>query len=276
MQGFHRDGWEIGLSPFETEIRRRIWWHICILDMLCSDDQGVDMQIRPGTFDTNFPTNVDGDDLESDIIELPPQKKGFTDITLCIISCFMINDVHLSTRPLGSVPSMEGRENRIKSVGETIHERFLKHFNLGIPIHWVFATIARLYLSRAWISALKQLGSSDSRESQSEYKESVFRTAVELVEFAYFLQTNEVTTQWSWLCRSYKQKEVVAYILDELNTRPLGFEADRAWNVVVKTTSLWKQGPPATHREPENPLLELVQRAKKLREAKMEAQRKLR
>ncbi|KXG46657.1 Transcription factor [Penicillium griseofulvum] len=111
MQGVHRDGMKIGLSPFETEIRRRIWWHICILDMLCSEDQGVDMQIRPGAFDTNFPTNVDGDDLESDMIELPPEKKGFTDITLCIISCFMINDVHLSTRPLGSVPSMKDREH---------------------------------------------------------------------------------------------------------------------------------------------------------------------
>jgi hypothetical protein len=42
-QGIHRDGRNSRLSPFETEIRRRLWWHICILDLLCSEDQAVEM-----------------------------------------------------------------------------------------------------------------------------------------------------------------------------------------------------------------------------------------
>jgi Fungal specific transcription factor domain len=40
-QKLHRDGQQLGLSPFECEIRRRLWWHICILDMLVSEDQDV-------------------------------------------------------------------------------------------------------------------------------------------------------------------------------------------------------------------------------------------
>ncbi|KAJ5137205.1 hypothetical protein N7526_003438 [Penicillium atrosanguineum] len=271
-QCIHRDGKKIGLAPFETEIRRRLWWHICILDMLCSEDQGVDMQIRPGTFDTRFPSNVDGADLKPHMLELPPERKGFADITLCIMNSFMINEVHLSTQPLNSVASLQDRRDLIKSVGATLHERYLDHFNLGIPIHWVFATIVRLYLSKAWVSEHKQLPSSGLHGPRSEYQSSVFRTAVELVEFAYFLQTNDVTTQWGWLCRSYKQKEVIAYILDEISTRPNDPETNRAWEVVTKTTSLWMQCSSGAGRVPEEPLLELIQRADMLRETKMKIQ----
>lgn len=41
-QGVHRDGSNFGLSPFGTEIRRRLWWHIRVLGMLSSRDQGAD------------------------------------------------------------------------------------------------------------------------------------------------------------------------------------------------------------------------------------------
>ncbi|KAJ5601392.1 hypothetical protein N7510_010926 [Penicillium lagena] len=271
-QGIHRDGKSLGLSAFQTEIRRRLWWYICILDMLCSEDQAVEMQIRPGTFDTQFPVNLDGDELEPDMLELPAEKKGFTDITLCIITSIMINEVHLSPPPLNSGISLQDRKHRIESVGEILHERYLNHFNLDIPIHWVSATIARLHLSKAWVSVHSQISASDLHGSESEYKDSVFRTAVELLEFALFLQTNHVTTQWSWLCRSYKQKDVVAYMMSELSARPLGPETDRAWDVVTKMTSMWKQGPPGTDGVLEQHIIELIERIDLLREAKLESE----
>lgn len=258
-QGIHRDGKKIGLSPFDTEICRRLWWHLCILDMLCAEDQGIYMQIRPETFDAQFPVNVNGDELESLMLEILPEKKGFTDITLCIITCFMIKEVQSSPQPLNPVISLENREDRIKSVGKTLHEQYLNHFNLGVPIHWVSATIARFHLSKSWVSVHSQLSSSDPGEPQSQYKDSVFCTAVELVEFAHFLQTNDVTTQWVWLCMGYKQKEAFAYILDKLSSRPPGPQTDRAWEAVTKTTSLWRQGPPGTGGEPKTLLLELIQ-----------------
>ncbi|KAJ5212972.1 hypothetical protein N7449_000141 [Penicillium cf. viridicatum] len=267
-QRIHRDGKKTGLSLFETEICRRLWWHICILDLLCSEDQGIDMQIRPGTFDVQFPANVNEYELNSLMIELPPDKKGFTDITLCIITCFMIKEVYLSSQPLNSVTSLEDREDRIRSVGKTLHEQYLNYFDLRIPIHWVAATITRLHLSKSWVSVHAQLLPSDPGEPQPPYKDSVFRTAVELVEFAYFLQTNDVTAQWNRLCRIYKPKEAISYILDELSSNSPGPEADHAWEVVTKTTLLWKHGAQGTGGELEPPLLELIQRADLLREEK--------
>ena len=85
-QGLHRDGQHLGLSPFDAEIRYRLWWHICILDMLCSGDQGTDSQIQPGMFDTRLPSNVDCDVLTPSLTEMPPETVGCTDITLVLSS----------------------------------------------------------------------------------------------------------------------------------------------------------------------------------------------
>jgi hypothetical protein len=35
--GLHRDGITLGLSPFETEMRRRLWWHLVHLDFRAAD-----------------------------------------------------------------------------------------------------------------------------------------------------------------------------------------------------------------------------------------------
>jgi hypothetical protein len=32
MMGLQRDGAKCGLRPFESEIRRRVWWQLCMLD----------------------------------------------------------------------------------------------------------------------------------------------------------------------------------------------------------------------------------------------------
>lgn len=36
--GMHRDGSTFNLPPFEAEMRRRLWWNICILDTPASED----------------------------------------------------------------------------------------------------------------------------------------------------------------------------------------------------------------------------------------------
>jgi hypothetical protein len=36
--GLHREGSQLNLSKFEAEIRRRIWWSLCILDVSASED----------------------------------------------------------------------------------------------------------------------------------------------------------------------------------------------------------------------------------------------
>ncbi|CAG8143197.1 unnamed protein product [Penicillium salamii] len=264
-QGVHRDGDNFGLPPFEAEIRRRLWWHICMLDMLSSRDQGVDTQIRPEMFDTKSPLNVDDHLLTPQMTEYPEPSIGFTNITICVMNCSMMTEI-LWSEKLGesSNQSTQDRASRITALGKRIHEQYLNHFNLEIPIHWVFATIIRLQLSQAWLAAHFHSG----QDQSFQHNDSVFETAVEIVQFAYLLQTNEATTQWSWLCKSYKEWHVVAFILSELCSRPLSPETDHAWDVVTKMYHLWQRNHPNSDALLEKPLDRLMERTTASRASK--------
>lgn len=52
--GIHRDGTHFDLPPFEIEMRRRLWWQVCILDARSAEDQGCDPSIHEALFDTKM------------------------------------------------------------------------------------------------------------------------------------------------------------------------------------------------------------------------------
>jgi hypothetical protein len=52
--GVHRDGSHFGLMPFEIEMRRRLWWQVCILDARSSEDHGCDPTIFEAHFDSKM------------------------------------------------------------------------------------------------------------------------------------------------------------------------------------------------------------------------------
>jgi hypothetical protein len=54
-------------------------------------------------------------------------------------------------------------------------------------------------------------------------------TAVEVLEFAYLLETHENTAKWSWLFQRYVQWQPFAFTLSELCVRPTSSLSDRAW-----------------------------------------------
>ncbi|KAH8753301.1 hypothetical protein F5883DRAFT_380150, partial [Diaporthe sp. PMI_573] len=76
--GMHRDGSALGLSPFDAEIRRRLWWGICILDTPASEDHSC----SPGlSSDSRPPLNVNDADLHPGMTEYSTESLGMTDMS---------------------------------------------------------------------------------------------------------------------------------------------------------------------------------------------------
>lgn len=270
-QGLHRDGQHLGLSYFDTEIRRRLWWHICILDMLCSGDQGTDSQIQPGMFDTRLPSNVDCDVLYPSLTEMPLEKVGCTDITLCIVQCEIIASLYWPNKSTGANLSRNNQENLVKSLAYRLENQYLKHLDLEIPVQWMYATIARLTLSKSWLLAhckTSTMGEDGPAMSQ-ETDDKAFNMAIEVVKFAHLLHTNESTSQWAWLSKSYKQWHAIAFILSELCTRLITPETNHAWEVVTEVYRQWEDDDTQTSLMLRKPISRLMEHAALSRAAKM-------
>ncbi|KAK5042860.1 hypothetical protein LTR84_012433 [Exophiala bonariae] len=73
--GYHRDPDHFPrISPFEGEMRRRIWATILVLDLGLALEMGLPRSATDTNIDTKQPRNLHDYDFEEDTIEIPPQR----------------------------------------------------------------------------------------------------------------------------------------------------------------------------------------------------------
>ena len=107
--GLHRDPSKLpNISPFEGEIRRRLWNLAMQIDLLVSFHVGLPSMLHGIETDTSLPRNLVEDDLEENISELPPSRpeNEYTDITypiwktsLCRIFGLVARQAHSMSIP---------------------------------------------------------------------------------------------------------------------------------------------------------------------------------
>ncbi|KAL3478995.1 fungal-specific transcription factor domain-containing protein [Aspergillus californicus] len=73
--GYHRDSKAFpNITPFQGEMRRRVWAFVRQADLLFSCQVGLPSMIRIGDSDTELPRNLYDDDFDEHCKELPPSR----------------------------------------------------------------------------------------------------------------------------------------------------------------------------------------------------------
>ena len=87
--GLERDGIHSALPPFETEMRRRIWWELKMHDFHTAELCGLAKfrDLDTGFESTKWPTNVNDDQLYPGMPSLPVASNGLTDIVFIALRC---------------------------------------------------------------------------------------------------------------------------------------------------------------------------------------------
>ncbi|KAK4545699.1 hypothetical protein LTR36_002653 [Oleoguttula mirabilis] len=76
--GYHRDpAPHPQITPFEGEIRRRVWTFVRQCDLLMSFQFGLPAVVRTDHIDTQSPRNLYDDELQEDMPALPPSRPTF-------------------------------------------------------------------------------------------------------------------------------------------------------------------------------------------------------
>ncbi|RMZ73014.1 C6 transcription factor [Pyrenophora seminiperda CCB06] len=247
--GMHRDGSHFGLPPFEIEMRRRLWWQVCILDARSSEDHGCDPTIVEAQFDTKMPLNVNDSDLHPDMTDFPQEREGFTDMTFCLLRFEITNIfrriVYIPPGPNKCTEyfadlSIEQKEKWIAECHQAMENKYLKNCDMSIPICWVTATISRLIMSKMWLIVYHPHQRKDGGTTlPQETKDKLFITSLENVEYSLLLETEARTMKWGWLFRTYVQWHAIAFLLSELCVRTKGEAVERAWKALEATAGRW-------------------------------------
>ena len=136
--GVHRDGTHFGLSPFETEIRRRIWWNIFASLIRLAEDEGSDATF-PESTDTQMPLNISDDDLFPDMTKWPQPSETCTEMTISLIRFELTATLQSLSSPKQakncSSPeeAIRVKEAIISGCYERLEQKYLRHCDKDVP-----------------------------------------------------------------------------------------------------------------------------------------------
>ncbi|KAJ0122613.1 all development altered-3 [Diaporthe amygdali] len=246
--GLHRDGTSFpGLTPLEIEMRRRLFWALCILDLRAAEDQGTDLTIIDRTFDTEFPLNINDADITPEMTEMPQPRQGSTDMTFSLIRyeiCGLARRLHtMSSANAGSCPrdaaiSFEERENMVREVYASVEGKFFLGPDASQdPILWTAANIARVIVAKMTLVIYQPMlfPGPEGETLSSEIRDRIFTAATEIFEYNHQLNSDPRSRPWRWLFQTYTAWHAVAYVLMEVVRRPWSAAVERAWAALNAT-----------------------------------------
>lgn len=280
--GLHRDGTNFpNLTPFEIEMRRRLFWAVCVLDLRSAEDQGTDLTIVHGTFDTQLPLNINDTDISPESESLPEPREGTTDMAFSLIRyeiCALSRRLHTvsSDMALTCSPdagkSLEEREALLTDLYRRIKQRLLK--DSSTPMFFVASNITRVIVAKMTLVIYQSVlfpGSGNECLSE-EVRARLFNAALDVFEYNHILNTDPRCKQWRWLFQTWSHWHALAYILLEVSHRPWGPKAERAWaalNLSFSYPNPAELEKLSSHHAVWVPLRKLYLKVKKHREAEI-------
>lgn len=243
--GLHRDGSHFPqLTPYEVEIRRRVWWALCFLDVRSSEDQGMDYTIAPGSFDTKFPLNLDDADINPETRETPQERQSLTAISISIDLC-KICDVTRQIMDRGRAPTLQEQQCLVNELYTTIERGYLRYSKEwdGNITWWVGVTSVRLTMAKMTLFInFPILFSSASEESAIETRNRLLVAAIEVAEWNHALNAKQEARQWRWIYQTYTHWHAIVILLIEIARRPLSSLLERAWLALCSSWLIPSQG----------------------------------
>ncbi|OAG39778.1 hypothetical protein AYO21_06053 [Fonsecaea monophora] len=245
-RGMHRDGSFLKLSKFDSEMRRRVWWHICLLDAASSEDHAcTPTTLEISSFDAALPCRVNDCDLFPDMTEYPPEREGFVD------SCFanaryrfadIWRTVIDKRRPAGAdgksfaSMTMPEKVSWVEDQRQKLENEFLHSTPNDHPLQWVTGTIVKLLICNLRLFVYNPL--SQNNLLTEEERITAFVEAVAALEHSYSLRTDPRARKWAWLLSCYHEWFALAVALAEMCSYPLRDHVERAWRIVEQSVVL--------------------------------------
>lgn len=241
--GLHLEHGPSLYKPFEREMRRRLWWQICLLESHAADDRATTPAVFPESFNTRLPLQINDEDiqigsLEEEVVE----RHGFTDMTFNLI-CFEAQDLkgqlnYAPVRKLGFTrnQSLEDSAQRIDAVinvQKRIEDRYLRHLNLSRPFHWATRLVADIMIATLWLIVYRPLLQSSDHAPPKPADPGILDLSVEVLERGYRLNTDPAASSFRWLSETYVHWHGLAVTIAELCTKTEGPMVERAWAIVM-------------------------------------------
>ncbi|KAI0525711.1 fungal-specific transcription factor domain-containing protein [Xylaria bambusicola] len=244
--GLHRDGELLGLPPFETEMRRRVWWQIILIDTVYALMSGLGQSLIPRSWDTKQPNNINDADLYPTMTTLQP-RSGPTDMIYCLV-CYemakmLMDTPHLEAIILGNetglpdkapAEEVEKARRRIHELDQSISNILDNHCDPSMgPIHELAAETRHLLISKCQDLICPAKEQPEWGTEIHSSADNLFKICVAGLETDLRLyHKTRLQGQFLWFMLNQFQAEMLIYMAGQLCERTAGGLVERAWAAV--------------------------------------------
>ncbi|KAK9420843.1 putative c6 transcription protein [Seiridium unicorne] len=247
--GLHREGEHFKLSPFECEIRRRLWWQIMGSD-------GRDRLQKTMGCPSGPPA-------------APTLQPRWTEMTHFLVA----SEMYQALQQFNTISMQSGNDKMIRleellnTVKNRINERYLQYCDANIPIQKCAFLLGRLLTGKFEVLVKQQyLRGLTAEQSTARATDETLTLACETIESGIEIKTDELLSNYQVLFSAFTDYHLRTYALWHLCARPEAAGADKTWVVVNKLFVLAETEGWPTPGAKWNVLRELRERAAGLRQ----------
>ncbi|KAK1843219.1 fungal specific transcription factor domain-containing protein [Colletotrichum chrysophilum] len=249
--GLHRDGDSLNLTPYETEMRRRLWWQIIMLDTKYAMVSGFCDTLLPWNWDTKTPQNVNDADLFPGSTEPVQPREGPTEMAFCLllyeVGRFIVENriPDFEAVVLGAMEN-ESPESQATNLATLAKYRTLvdnldsklialekKYCDpLAGNIHIVATKIRSMIIDKMRTMMIPMRELPEWGTEIFNVQDNMFRISLMHHEHNVELYEFMENTGFVWFFKLHFQIDVFIVMAGQLYKRPTGRLADRAWKVI--------------------------------------------
>ncbi|GLB02353.1 hypothetical protein AtubIFM57258_003698 [Aspergillus tubingensis] len=226
------------VTPFERELRRRVWLAIGFLDIQASMDRASEPMMQAAWLESHPPANVNDIDISPTMTSNPPDSPGFTDMTFTM----MTRKAQYVTRSLNFSDFMEPSINTLAIRQQLVLEfqqsvsKLLAHASPATnPLHWLTAAVAECTHASMQLITLRPLQRAPNFTPPLVRGDRLLEFAVNVLTAAYRLRSDPRFATYKWIEFAFPPWHSLAVALAELCVCDDKAVMERFWEPVEYT-----------------------------------------
>ncbi|KAF7118657.1 hypothetical protein CNMCM5793_008195 [Aspergillus hiratsukae] len=241
--GLHRDGENLGLPPFEVQMRRRLFWQLLPLDGYAGQVCGTGISISPNSWDTKPPLNINDDQIFPGMTQQPQEQRGASEMIFCLSRIELSNfytRTGVKMKEIGGTIQFrdaEEIESLIDEVEDLIETKYLRYCDILNPLHFFTTGIVRSATNAVRLRARMPLL---LKKTMTDVQRRDLCTLAErILDTNSAMYSNPSMKKFRWQMRAFFLWDALLCIL--LSIAEVGFystsELNTTWNKVAEVYS---------------------------------------
>ncbi|KAK5164642.1 uncharacterized protein LTR77_009848 [Saxophila tyrrhenica] len=232
-------------TPFETEMRRRLWWHICGLESGGAEEGGTRQSSVMDGRNVSMPANLNDIDLDPEATDRPQPRTGVTDMTWALLRW------EVTAESNGNQEAIKAEQRQILNTArKKLEDDFVRHLHPSRPMDWLCIAWVEGMLTKCRSMIDFAIGQAPQKDLSPEDRYKMLQASVDIIRLTQAVITYKAVEKWSWYFRGWMQWHAIGTLIAELGYSKNMQFVNNAWAVLDPILADWERVYEAKRDEP--------------------------